>query len=95
MDKFSLFLEKYSYFGKGEELRNQKYGENEWQQMMNFAKPVSSQEFLKNINTNEKIASAINPNTRFFKSMWHGKDVYFLDLNGSQYIFTQDDAINF
>ncbi len=59
--------------------------------MLGFAKPVSRQEVEKNVDfgSSEHIPEE---DVRFYRSVWHGKDVYFFNNGSTEVVFIKDDS---
>jgi len=98
MDKFEQFLleSKFSYLGNYNTVPMKNRDKN-FHLMSAMAKPVSKGEFMKNVSlpsdiTVEKISE---PDIRFFKSTWEGKEVYYFVDEGQEMIFINNNAISF
>lgn len=98
MKKFEQFLleSKFEYLGNHNTVPLKDRDKN-FHLMLTMAKPVSKNEFLKNVTLPEDISieKISEPNIKFYKSIWEGKDVYYFVNNGQETIFINNDAINF
>lgn len=96
--KFSEFLteSQFIYFGQCDRLRKCGYEQN-WQKMMDDARPVSQQEFLNNVDVSDLLDQNESPeewlqnfkSPQFLKSFWLNKTCYFIAANGFEFIFIE------